>query len=367
LTEWTPEVFSWPPIPPALLDTTNLERNGTMAINFLGDNRMAVDINDMGDVSNFTMSTLRELVLSSMIMSLSLDAKSKPSIREVDNIVEMAKEAVTSGQVIDCGHLPNQVLMDMAKRGGDLYKQKAIGHPFRTPWMILHSWSDPTYESELMLSTTGHRTDKMFAVYLVNPLMGDSKSPVGIDLEILCLDPMTVEGKKILLVGDRTLYSVELSAKTDTYACFCVPSEFRTLASQDADVNALTNRGMDIMAAAAANCIDPIFTILLMLNTRGVRQEIVTVSDKLNKARLKSGKPPIPPYRKIDSADYVNLLMARHQRGEHKGGTHASPVPHIRIGHWRNYKTGERSFINDTLVRVTPEMREEFKRSHYKL
>jgi len=345
----------------------NLERNGTMArpiIRFVGDTHMEIGMDALGDVTNFTMATLRELVFKTRVLSLQLHPNMQPSRNECDVICDMCLSAVTSGQVIDCGHLPNSIFMDASvARAGNLYKQKALGHPFRTPWMFMHSWSDPTYDSEFMRKVTGGTTPKMFAAYLVSPFMGDEKSPVGVDFEVCSLDPMTVAGNPVLMIGDRIVYYAEMSKEAKAYGCLCVPSQFRILAEENEDVAKLTNRGMDTMNAASANCMDPILTVLLMLNTRGIKNDVVTVSDKLNKARVKSGKRPIPPYRKLETAEYVSILLARKHRGEHKGGTHSSPIPHLRIGHWRNYITGERSFINDTLVRVTPEMREAFKAS----
>ena len=105
-------------------------------------------------------------------------------------------------------------------------------------------------------------------------------------------------------------------------------------------------------------------------NTRGVVQKKVEVDAKLNKARVRRGKTPIPPYRRVESKNYVTLVMERIERvRKPPTGTHASPVMHMRLGHWRNYQTGQRSFIRDTLVNASDEARAEFLlgRSHYKV
>jgi hypothetical protein len=129
----------------------------------------------------------------------------------------------------------------------------------------------------------------------------------------------------------------------------------------EAGVNSATH-------AAASNIIEPTMVALLLINTKGIPRETITASDKLNKARIKNKKHIIPPHIKIHTQEYINIAMRSPARRESLGGHHASPVTHIRIGHWRNYKSGERTFINDTLVKATPEMREMFKsnRAGYK-
>ena len=74
--------------------------------------------------------------------------------------------------------------------------------------------------------------------------------------------------------------------------------------------------------------------------------ETIAANPKLNEARARRNKPPMPPYRQVDSASYVTAVM---QRIEHvkkpATGTHASPIMHVRQGHCRHYQTGEKSFI----------------------
>lgn len=74
--------------------------------------------------------------------------------------------------------------------------------------------------------------------------------------------------------------------------------------------------------------------------------ETIAANPKLNEARARRNKPPMPPYRQVDSASYVTAVT---QRIEHvkkpATGTHASLIMHVRQGHWRHYQTGEKSFI----------------------
>ena len=109
-------------------------------------------------------------------------------------------------------------------------------------------------------------------------------------------------------------------------------------------------------------------TGLMILNTRNMPRNKVVASEKLNGSCVKRGKPIIPPYDRIDSSPYVTAILSRQDRvAGAKGGTHASPMMHIRRGHIRNYASGERRFISDTLVNATEDMRKQFvsQRSHY--
>jgi hypothetical protein len=70
----------------------------------------------------------------------------------------------------------------------------------------------------------------------------------------------------------------------------------------------------------------------------------VEAPDKLNKARAKRGKPPIPPYWRIEPPKPTVLVpnAARDAVATKSGGTHASPRPHERRGHPRHL-SGDRT------------------------
>jgi hypothetical protein len=67
----------------------------------------------------------------------------------------------------------------------------------------------------------------------------------------------------------------------------------------------------------------------------------VTADDNLNKVRLKRGKPPIPPYWKIEPPKPTVLVPNAAPAvaiAPKPQGTHASPRPHDRRGHPRHLK-----------------------------
>lgn len=83
------------------------------------------------------------------------------------------------------------------------------------------------------------------------------------------------------------------------------------------------------------------FVLWLILNTKGVGQKTVEPDAKLNKARAKSGKPPIQPYVSVDAQAYVTALRETERMESGEGGTHASPRPHLRRAHLRHLRTGK--------------------------
>lgn len=62
------------------------------------------------------------------------------------------------------------------------------------------------------------------------------------------------------------------------------------------------------------------------------------------KLRRLRGKKPLMTYK------VITITGKRKVSNEGKGGTHASPVTHLRRGHWRHYKSGKRSWVEATLV-----------------
>jgi hypothetical protein len=263
---------------------------------------------------------------------------------EVELANVMALEAVTAGRVIDFGFLPNAVLKHGGNRGGPLWNISALPMPFQEPWILYHRWEGQT------------------GIYLINP------SAHADAFEVVELQPAAVDGDKVLLIGDRgEFHKVAGELPDKRYDALMVPSAARFAAS--AEDRQRINNGGTPEAAAAGNVGDPVMTALLIFNTRNVERETVRAPEKLQKARRRSGKPLIPDYDRINAAPYVTAITLRSApyRGEGKGGTHRSPVPHIRLGHPRTYSTGRSIFIRDTLVNVPADRREEFKssRSHY--
>jgi hypothetical protein len=316
---------------------------------------------------------VRDAVLDSCITVTDLrDQKLPPeamecivSENELEGIVAFAQDAVEKGRFINFGHWSNDAIQRGGKRAGPLWNQSVLALPFIRPWMFMHTW-DPREaqvqaraERELGIPA---RPSRAAAVYLVVP----DGSQAGGGLWLCELLPLKFSGVPMLELGDRCLLHVGCSDGDHRYECTSAPAMARFLI---ADKIPGTNPAAD----AAANVLDPCMLALLMLNTRGVERRTIAFADKLQRARARSGKPPLPPYDEVMSAPYITALTLsgrdRH-RGEDHGGSHRSPTPHIRMGHTRQYASGVTTLIADTLVGVPPEQRAKWKsgrRSHYEV
>jgi hypothetical protein len=99
---------------------------------------------------------------------------------------------------------------------------------------------------------------------------------------------------------------------------------------------------------ARATCAFVILSLIADSRSSVVR---IVADDKLNKARIKSGKAPIPPYFKIEVGPTIlvpgsaPVVAARPDKG-----THASPRPHDRRGHPRRLKSGREVWVRSCRI-----------------
>jgi hypothetical protein len=300
-----------------------------------------------------TVTQIREPILTFMVVGTSMFAADMPPLArafaptqdDVEGIAELTEVAVRAGRLIDFGAWTNDVIKYGGNRGGPLYSRDVIGHPFRDPYVFFHTWEDAS------------------AAYLVNPLEPER---TGGDVECIELQPIEIKGNRALMIGDRAVLTPDASnfAGWSKYHCRSMPSLWRYLPGAEA-----INTGGKPENAAAGNVLDPLMTALLILSTRGIARETVAAPDKLQKARRKNGKPLIPPYQRVDSAPYVTAIQNRAARGRapSQGGTHASPVMHLRMGHVRTYASGVQTFVRDAIVNASEATRAAFTigRSHY--
>jgi hypothetical protein len=291
-----------------------------------------------------TVQQVRECVLNKQIagMATGNDHPSRVTQSEVSNIGNFSRAAIRAGRMLDFGFLPNEVIRDCGKRGGALYNLGALHVPFADPWLYMHSWSAGPEQ-------------KAVSVYLVNQVDGD--------LELLCFEPMVMDGVPRLTIGDRALLfaptgEAELSEDGyPKYSARIIPAPWRLVEDDLLQVNGRQTP----QQAAAGNVLDPLVTVLLILQTRGVQRETIDAPERLQRARVKSGKLPIPSYDRVHVESYVTALSASLSHKANGDGKHASPRWHLRRGTVRNYQSGARSIIMDTLVNVDPEVRAAFK------
>jgi hypothetical protein len=93
---------------------------------------------------------------------------------------------------------------------------------------------------------------------------------------------------------------------------------------------------------------------IAILNTRGCSVDLKRAPTFLNAKRKRQGKHPIPASYNVDSSEYFTALGSA-AKAENFGGTHASPIPHLRRAHERVLQNGKRIWIPSTLINVRNE------------
>jgi len=99
------------------------------------------------------------------------------------------------------------------------------------------------------------------------------------------------------------------------------------------------------------------FALWLVLNTKGVAQERIEPSEKLNRARAKTGKTLLQPYVKIDTVTYINARRETERMEAAGFGHHASPRPHLRRAHLRRLQSGIIVPVMATIVNGTADVK----------
>ncbi len=92
--------------------------------------------------------------------------------------------------------------------------------------------------------------------------------------------------------------------------------------------------------------------MLSILHDASVPIEVIPAPHKLNKHRMRAGKPPIPMITRALTEDYVSIIRSgvRRPKRDHQGGTHASPIAHWRRAHHRHYASGKVAKIPEMKV-----------------
>ena len=180
---------------------------------------------DEFDTFNMTPEQIRELGLAHNISSgPGLDSQYMPTTNELNVISNMVHEAVSKGQLLSFGYWPNDFIKATARRAGKLYIQSALAHPFRSPYIIMHSWDD--------LASPLHKVNPLLnkgpitSAYLVNPY-NNSGDGICIDFEAMELEEVVAKGNRCLGVGDRVTLDATKSIECDGYAVNVVAFAYR--------------------------------------------------------------------------------------------------------------------------------------------
>lgn len=93
---------------------------------------------------------------------------------------------------------------------------------------------------------------------------------------------------------------------------------------------------------------------IAILNTRGCSIDHKQAPKLENHRRTRMGQQPLPAHYRVDATEYITALGGT-SPARNAGGTHASPIPHLRRAHERVLADGRRIWIPSALVNVRSE------------
>lgn len=289
-----------------------------------------------------TVGGVRDSLLEGRVFDLSSEVRLPVyslSDDDMSRLIEDGRSAVAAGRMIDAGELPAGVIQSEAERAVALMTDGHLRMPFSDPWVLYFTRPGEVFVSVICPEASGG----CFSIFSMVPFeMSDRSRKLGVD-DVMWLQPDMIDGApgwdmhfRVGVLGEAAIAEGGLTRE----------------------------EGLVRVSRATLN---PVIVVTSIMTTDGVQIETITPSEKDAKARRRSGKPPIPTFRRVLSAPYVTAILAAGQRreGEAKGGTHASPVAHIRRGHVRRLPNGKTTWVRDCLVNVSEESPP--MRSHYVL
>jgi hypothetical protein len=255
----------------------------------------------------------------------------------VSSVADAIFQAIKRGLLFDLGYAPNNILISESQRAVQLIAHGHIGHPYREPYVIFHTWSDPRLNGGEIAGS----------VYFVDPsdwhrmTHGSYRPGSFLVTEAECA---LVHGQQWLMICDTAL------------ACVTV-NDAGLISYHGTIQRGALHAGLELQRSdkdVICNLFDPVTASLLLLATHGVTVDRIEPPAKLNKARLAARKPAIPAHWRVNTAPYITALSLRGQhRGPPGAGHHASPVPHLRRGHLRHLHErhgGGTTWVRDALV-----------------
>lgn len=108
-------------------------------------------------------------------------------------------------------------------------------------------------------------------------------------------------------------------------------------------------KAKSILEDHTEHCGEVVCTLVVLLMTRGIRRERITGPEKLNKQRLRKGKPTLRDYTRVYIRPPTEAEVREYQEGDEDRPKRASPRLHLRRGYTRT-RLGNKEWIAPTLV-----------------
>lgn len=253
--------------------------------------------------------------------------------KQIEFIVTQMATCIRNGAMIDFGFIPNEIIKRDSTRFRPDFEAGELAHPYPV-WLAISRWEGG------------------LCGYFIITVKDDGSEAVVVETYgVRVPERQHVPAHDSIVIND--IISIKVNGIDDT------------------DVVPFPSReGMSVehMQMRGANALDPLVTMLAMLANAGIPISHIAAPEKLNKARVKQGKAPIPPHTVVETAGYVTVVTrdaAVARLKAHQGGTHASPIAHSRRGHERRLASGV--VIPVRATRVNWREAAEVKRMFYQI
>jgi len=278
--------------------------------------------------------------------------------------LESAITLLRQGRLIWLDEVPPlDVLERESGRGQQMFFDGFIRHPFQDGYILAFNNSSFNRENAAGMKEFAEVFEKLGVtdaasghVMVIEPRAAEKDDLGPPKVDVFAFAAMEVQGEKLLTPSVEFIFHVTKDG----------------LKAEDPD--GLDDAFLEPQQRLAVNhlrhqCSHMLFYGLMILNTEFVPIEAVPAPEKLNKQRVKSGKDPLPGFTKVHTEDYITALTGKPKaRSEDaQGGTHASPVPHLRRGHrrWLDAEHTRSTWVRDSLVNVRKQVFGDRTRSFY--
>jgi len=234
---------------------------------------------------------------------------------------------VTAAQVFEFGDIEDSKIIKDAPRAAELISNKYLDLPFNS---VIYWYT---------LNTEVHSPNRM-ATIIVKGIIENSQFYFIADFRKLSYDELQVYQKTInnnkcayILAGAGYL-NPDMGNNAWSGDIISVPDGLTKYHSL-----------LECKNITASSLGDGMSYLSLLVATKGIPRNTETPSAKLQAKRKSNNKYPLSSVTYIDTHYYSRAVNNTDSKL-----THASPVPHLRRGHIRNYQDGQKVWIKDTIV-----------------
>ncbi len=254
-------------------------------------------------------------------------------------------DAARGAQVFDFGAVAEPFLMEEAKLGGAMLCERFVKLPYAGVlyWYTLTELQHPGTVAKVDIPSWD--VDRVRYATLVAEAAGGG----WLIADFMVLDPATAAqiGRDIVR-GSGGKLAAEVGAAKALLLCTGIARvesvpEGRWRGRLFDRAGEDDNERRD--SAALGALADGAAAMTMILATKGVGLRRDPAPAKLNAKREKQGRPAYPAITYVNTREYVEAAERTA-----RGGTHASPVPHLRRGHPRVYADGRRTWVRAALV-----------------